>query len=186
MIMIYLDYIEDYSYDELPVEAQAEISREDYTEYRTMVLTMSTGGREPSLPPKLKTAFKQATDSSPSPIGIRWSWIAAAGWLLFLLNTAQLLRPAPEPQIVYQEVVGPSPEPVIIETERIDTFYATKEIVRYVIDTLYLAAEAVTPQIVTVIDTLYLPTPPVQAELINVSRSLRGKESVLELLVGTD
>ena len=83
-------------------------------------------------------------------------------------------------------MVGPSPDPVIIETERIDTFYATKEIVRYVIDTLYLAAEAVTPQIVTVIDTLYLPTPPVQAELINVSRSLRGKESVLELLVGTD
>lgn len=188
MIMRYLDYIEDYSYDELPPEAQAEISREAYAEHRALVLAMTTVGREPMLPPRLQTAFRQASGSSATgkTIGIRWSWLAAAGWLLFLLTAAQLLRPEPEPQIVYQEVVGPSPEPVIIERERVDTFLVTKEVVRYVIDTLFLAAETLAPRIVTVVDTVYLPAENEQADLINVSRSLRGKESVLELLVGTD
>lgn len=184
---MYLDYIEDHSYDELPAEVQAEISREAYQEQQKLVLDLSTNATT-GLPPRLQQAFQKAT--SVAFPGRRmfqyWPWVAAAGWLLFLLTAAQLFRPGPEPQIVYREVEGPSPEPVIIERASVDTFYATKEIVRYVIDTLVLAAETIAPQVVTVIDTVYLPAPTQQAELITVSRNWSGKESMLEFLVGAD
>lgn len=182
---MYLDYIADHSYDELPAEVQAEISQDAYRNHRRLILAMSSNTTT-ALPPRLQEAFLKATQAAAPRRRLfqYWPWVAAAGWLLFLLSGLQLLRPPAEPQIVYREVVSPVPEPVIVE--QTDTVYLTEEIVRYVIDTLVLAAETIAPQVVKVIDTVYLPAPTQQAELITVSRNWIGKESMLEFLVGAD
>ncbi|MFK8165587.1 MAG: hypothetical protein AB8H12_24275 [Lewinella sp.] len=193
--MDYLDYLADYTYDELPEAVRQVISREDYTERRQLVLAMDEP-EETTLPPILVAAFLDATPAEDQArpqvqkegkgSKVRWlPWLAAAGWLLFLGMSSILLLREPETQLVEKTIIAPAPPPEIIHTT--DTIYQTVTAYKYrtriVHDTVY--QDVPVEQLVFVRDTLYLPQEN-QVQLVKGSSSLRGKERMLSFLIGTE
>jgi hypothetical protein len=85
-------------------------------------------------------------------------------------------------ETIYRVLAAQPPAPEVIT--KTDTVYEVRTDVRVVRDTLRLAAIIPEPTTVYQIDTVYLPegTPPP----INGSTTLRGKERVLELMVGAE
>ncbi|MFK8161095.1 MAG: hypothetical protein AB8H12_01420, partial [Lewinella sp.] len=117
---------------------------------------------------------------------VRWlPWLAAAGWLLFLGVSSVFLLKAPETRLVEKTIIAPAPPPEIIHTT--DTLYQTVTAYKYrtriVHDTVY--QEVPVEQLIFVQDTLYLPRQN-PALLVKGSSSLRGKERVLDFLIGTE
>jgi hypothetical protein len=193
--MDYLEYLADYTYDDLPQAVRQTISREDYAERRQLVLAMKEP-EETALPPALAAAFLAATqtDNQARPqvpretkrSKVRWlPWLAAAGWLLFLGVSSILLLREPETRLVEKTILAPAPAPEIIHTT--DTLYQTVTAYKYrtriIHDTVY--QDVPFEQLVFVRDTLYLP-PQNQAHLVKGSSSLRGKERMLVFLTGAD
>ena len=205
--MDYLDFLADFTYDDLPETIRATISRDDYNERRQMVLAMQEP-EETALPPALAAAFLAATSSAdlarpqdaappvraagavPKGEGnrskVRWlPWLAAAGWLLFLGVSSILLLREPAIRLVEKTIVAPAPAPKIIHTT--DTLYQTitayKYRTRIVHDTVY--QEVPFEQLVFVRDTLYLPRKN-QALLAKGSSNLAGKERMLAFLTGAE
>ena len=193
--MDYLDYLVDYTYDDLPQAVRQTISRGDYTERQQLVLAMEDP-KEAALPPALAAAFLAATQADdqarpqvPGKVGrskVRWlPWLAVAGWLLFLSVSGILLLREPETRLVERTIIAPAPAPEIIHTT--DTLYQTVTTYKYrtriVHDTVY--QEVPFEQLVVVRDTLYLPREN-QVLLVKGSSSLRGKERVLAFLTGAE
>jgi hypothetical protein len=165
--MDYLDYLTDYTYDDLPGAVRQTISREDYTERRQLVLAMDEP-EETALPPALAAAFLAATQANNQArtqvqregkrSRARWlPWLAAAGWLLFLGVSTVLLLGEPETRLVEKTVFAPAPAPEIIHTT--DTLYQTVTAYKYrtriVHDTVY--QDVPYQQMVFVRDTLIIP-----------------------------
>ena len=193
--MDYLDYLTDYTYDDLPQVVRQTISREDYTERRQLVLAMEEP-EEMALPPALAAAFlaaTQAVDQARPQVQaeekrskVRWlPWLAAAGWLLFLGVSSILLLREPETRLVEKTIIAPAPPPEIIHTT--DTLYqnvtAYKYRTRIVHDTVY--QEVPYELLVFIRDTLYLPQNN-QALLAKGSSNLAGKERMLVFLTGAE
>lgn len=181
--MDYLDYLQDYEYDDLPDEVKAGIDRASYNERRSMTQVL----REPAgeLPLVLRAAF-QARTQDAKPVGksnVRWlPWLAAAGWLLFLGVSSVLLLRQPETLVVEKTVFAPAAPPQIVRVT--DTLYQT--ITRYRTHTVYDTVYQPVPyeQLVILYDTVYLADPP--AILAKGSSSLSGKERVLNFLFSTE
>lgn len=179
--MDYLDYLTHCTYDELPAEARDTIERDDYERRRAVALGVSGDGA--ALPPVLATAFRGYASRprvANQPVGYRWA--AAAGWILFV-GTAVAWGLAPEKsETIYRVLAAEPPTPEVIT--KTDTVYEVRTNVRVARDTLRLAANTPEPITVYQIDTVYLPegSPPP----INGSSTLRGKERVLELMVGAE
>ncbi len=193
--MEYLEYLADYTYDELPEAIRSGIRREDYEERRQLVQLLDMP-RETTLPPALAAAFVAATAANDQArtqaagkgkrSKVRWlPWLAAAGWLLFLGVSSVLLLREPETRMVVKTIFAPAPAPEIIHTT--DTLYQTVTAYKYqtrvVRDTVY--QEVPLERLVHVRDTLYLPQER-RAQLVNGSSSLRGKEGMLSFLYGTE
>ncbi|MEM9258494.1 MAG: hypothetical protein AAGA62_02540 [Bacteroidota bacterium] len=196
--MDYLDYLPHYSYDELPTEVRAAIDRASYEERRRLAMSlpqMKVGG---ALPPVLQSAFQSRfeegeerlshTTKQKLPLRRPVFWLTAAGWLLFLLaGNLLFLRPATE-KTIYRLVSAEVPEPEIVYLRDtvIKTVHRTR--VRAQIDTLYLPSPPPEERLVYVQDTIFVPMPlgNPSLEALNESRSLEGRESVLELLFATE
>lgn len=193
--MDYLNYLADYTYDDLPEAVQQTISREDYSERRKLVLGMKEP-EETTLPPALAAAFLAATETDnlawtqvqgeDKKSRVRWlPWLAAAGWLLFLGVSSILLLRESETRLVEKTIIAPAPAPKIIHTT--DTLYQTVTAYKYrtriVHDTVY--QDVPYQQLVFVRDTLYLSQDS-QVQLVKGSSSLQGKERVLSFLTGTE
>lgn len=185
--MDYLDYLAEYTYDQLPDAVRATISRADYTGRRQLVLAL----REPeenALPPELGAAFLARTQDAKKVerSKVSWlPWLAAAGWLLFLGVSGILLLREPETLLVEKTVFAPAPAPEIMHTT--DTLYQTVTEYKYrtktVYDTVFLTIP--TEQLVYVRDTLYLLAEQ-QTQGYRGSSSLQGKERMLTFLFTTE
>lgn len=195
--MEYLDYLADYTYDELPQSVRSSISREAYAERRQMVLAVQEP-EETALPPALAAAFTAHTQVQGQAAGsnVRWlPWLAAAGWLLFLGASGLLLLREPETLLVEKNTTAPAAAapaelaevPEIIYST--DTLYQT--VIRYrdrietviVHDTVY--QELAVDRLVYLTDTLYLPAAD-PALPVSGSSSLAGKKKVLSFLFATE
>jgi hypothetical protein len=80
--MDYLDYLTDYTYDDLPGAVRQTISREDYTERRQLVLAMDEP-EETALPPALAAAFLAATQANKQgkvATMARCRWLVVISW----------------------------------------------------------------------------------------------------------
>jgi len=178
--MDYLDYLADYTYDELPAAVRSTISREDYTERRRMVLAVQEPD-EVALPPVLAAAFAahsgaQTQVQKPQPgaprqspkgkgkkSNVRWlPWLAAAGWLLFLGVSGMLLLREPGTLLVETSPSGtaplarmgdiaPAPAAPTELAEVPDTLYAT--------DTLYQTVIRYLDRVEMVYDTVFERVP---------------------------
>lgn len=193
--MDYLEYLKDYTYDELPAEVRATIERASYEERRRLVIGLPKTERSATLPLALQAAF-QARQGAERELQLgqapakrkRVAWLAAAGWLLFLLaGTLLFLRPSTE-KTIYRLVSAEVPAPEIIyqRDTLIKTVHRTR--VRAQTDTLYLPAPPPEERLVYVQDTVFVPMPLGNSsqEILNESRSLEGRERVLELLFATE
>lgn len=184
MTMDYLDYLADYDYDALPPAVRTTIDRATYEERRELTLLMQAP--EEALPEHLQAAFLARTqDAKPvQKRKVRWlPWLAAAGWLFFIITGAVLMLQEPETLFVEKTIIAPAAEPEIITV--VDTVYQTVNQVRYrtKYDTVY--QEIITPaQLVYVRDTVYLP--PAKPILVKGSSNLSGKERVLDFLFSTE
>lgn len=189
--MDYLDYLADYTYDELPQAVRSTISREDYTERRQMVLAVQEPD-EMALPPVLAAAL--AAHSGAQTQGaetvkksnVRWlPWLAAAGWLLFLGVSGLLLLREPETLLVEKTIMAPAPAPQIIYST--DTLYQTVTRYRDRVETVYDTVYEQVPyeQLVYVRDTVFLRAAPKEI-LVKGSSNLSGKERVLSFLFATE
>lgn len=181
--MDYIDYLQDYEYDALPIGVKAGIDRTTYNERRRMTRAL----REPAeeLPSVLQAAFQARTqDAKPvEKSKVRWlPWLAAAGWLLLLGISSVLLLRQPETRVVEKTVFAPAAPPQIIRVT--DTLYQT--VIRYRTRTVYDTVYQPVPfeQLVILYDTVYLAEPPVI--LAKGSSSLSGKERVLDFLFSTE
>ncbi|MEM1357651.1 MAG: hypothetical protein AAGF89_05610 [Bacteroidota bacterium] len=195
--MDYLDYLPHYSYDELPTEVRATIDRAGYEERRRLVMNLPQTNTSGALPPALQTAFQARLEKRAERLNQAklksftrrpTFWLTAAGWLLFLLTgTLLFLRPVTE-KTIYRLVSAevPESETVYLRDTVIQTVYRTR--VRAQIDTLYLPAPPPEERFVYVQDTVFVPMPlgNPSMEVLNESRSLEGRESVLELLFATE
>lgn len=124
----------------------------------------------------------------PDPRRNRLRWLAAAGWLLFLLAGAWYIfrTPAP-PAIVYRDV------PVrIIDTivqRRTDTLRSERVVYRnrVVRDTVWRKVPAPVT-LVYLYDTIYLPadTTQISPRLVSGSSTLAGRGELLELLYAAE
>lgn len=193
MTMDYLDYLADYDYDALPPAVRAAIDRTTYDERRELALLMKAP--DEALPDRLQTAFLASTTAVHKGDGtqdakkvdgskVRWlRWLAAAGWLFFIISGAALLLQEPEALLVEKTIIAPAAEPEKIVVT--DTVYQVVNQVRYrtKYDTVY--QEIITPaELVYVRDTVYLP--PVKPILVKGSSNLSGKERVLDFLFSTE
>lgn len=200
--MDYLDYLPDYSYDELPATIRGAIDRASYEERRQLILGLPKMDRSDVLSPALQTAFqaqrgdsvlreisgnnqqlKQGTNKRRPAV-----WLAAAGWLLFFVTGTLLFLRPPSEKTIYRLISAevPAPAVVYLRDTVIQTVHRTR--VRAQIDTLYLPAPLPEERLVYVQDTIFVPMPlgaPGQG-VLNESRSLEGRESVLELLFATE
>lgn len=184
--MDYLDYIMDYYYKELPEEIQASISRETYTEKRKIVLAIQES-EESILPQKLATAFaeQQALVSQKKQNKHNWlPYVAAAGWLLFLLVSSLLWLRKPSPLIVEKMIFAPAPAPKIVyqKDTLLQTITKYQERIVIIRDTLTLPP---TPQIVYVKDTVFLAKQPTEI-LQKGSQNIEGKEKLMLFLHTTE
>ncbi|OAV45170.1 hypothetical protein [Lewinella sp. 4G2] len=206
--MDYLDYLADHRYDELPPAVRDQISREEYDAHRELSQQLSTGQSSALPGPALLAAFSNATNVAPLPIkggtslalaqvqgkgeGQRkertsiWPFVAAAGWLLFLLaGGLYVSRPT---ELV--ELAAVVPPPVIrTDTVRIaqtDTLYLPKYkyVTRIVRDTVYRPSSE--PIYVTVRDTVYRAAPPAEVYRVSGSKNLEGREELLRLMISAE
>ncbi len=195
--MEYLDYLADYTYDELPPAVRSSISREAYAERRQMVLAVQEP-EETALPPALGAAFvalgqgqrgaHTQVQGETTGSKVRWlPWLAAAGWLLFLGVSGLLLLREPETLLVEKTILAPAAAPEIIYST--DTLYQT--VIRYrdrvetviVRDTVY--QEFAIDRLVYQTDTLYLPASD-SVLPVSGSSNLAGKKKVLSFLFATE
>lgn len=191
--MDYLDYLADHEYDALPPAVRATIDRTAYNERRELALLMKAP--EEVLPSRLQAAFLASTPAVYEGDGaqdvkrvdqrnVRWlPWLAAAGWLFFIISGATLLLREPETLLVEKTILAPAPAPEKIVVT--DTIYQTVNQIKYrtKYDTVY--REVIPPaKLVYVRDTVYLP--PAKPILVKGSRNLSGKERVLDFLFSTE
>lgn len=190
--MKYLDYLTDYTYDELPAEVRTTVGRDDYDTQRRVALGLAGAGFP--LPPPLAQAFREQTIDvkilnkakvrpaiSRTPAKRRFlPWLAAAGWLLFLTVGAYAALRTPPIQLVQKTVLAPAPPPEIIY--RTDTVTQYVNVVRYrertVRDTVYHYLPG-PERLVVVRDTVFgvRPVAPVAG-----GSSMRGREWMLQFL----
>ena len=192
--MTYLDYLPHTPYTGLPAAVRQDIDAATYAELRTVALAVR--GERDELPKGLSDSFQKAVLArtrvqsevvkEPAKRTL-WPWLAAAGWLLFLLAAIWPLveRPAENLAIIPPPLAPASAPKIIRQT---DTVYVDRISYRTrtktVRDTVEITREA-PERLVLVRDTIYLPfgQPPVEP---TPARSLLGKENLLDLLYATD
>jgi|GEM_PF-2174217 len=183
--MDYLDYLQEYEYDELPDHVKVSVERTAYNERRSMVRSITEPAE--ALPDVLRAAFSARTQDAEPVLKsrARWlPWLAAAGWLLFIGASFVLMLRQPVTKIVEKTVTAPAAPPEIVY--RTDTVYRPITKYRYRTLTVHDTVHQPVPyqQLVLLHDTIYLAPPSVV--LARGSSSLRGKERVLDFLFSTE
>lgn len=183
--MDYLDYLPHTNYDELPPKVQATIDREAYRHRQQLAKALGPPAPD-ALPQQLVAAFQARKHNNPPPISFeprrRFIWLAAAGWLLFVLTGALLFQVRGEEKIVYQLVSAPVVRDTVVETV-IEKVIVT----RYDTVIQYREAAPNPAQYVYLRDTVYLPSnSQFVADSINVSQPAARNLRYLDLLIETE
>lgn len=203
--MDYLDYLPNTDYDQLPPEVQVSIDRATYQNRQRLADALASPSAAGKLPHELASAFEKrfAAKQTPRKLVIEGMlgqgrvgrhsafplrWLAAAGWLLFLVTGLLLYQANINEKTVYQLVSAPVLPAVVLHDTIFKTVTEQVYVVRY--DTLIQFREsfASTPQYVYLRDTVYLPNSKAHlvVDSVNVSQPAAKNRRFLELLVETE